>query len=278
MYKSNYHSHCVFCDGRSPMEDFVKTAISLGLKKYGFSSHGPIPFETQWTMKEENFPYYQLEFSRLKEKYKNEIDLYIGLEVDFIPGYSSVENEFYRDKSFDYLIGSVHYIDKIADEKYMGIDGAFTDFEKGLNLIYGGDIQAISKRYYEILKMMIEIGGFDIVGHLDKISYHGTKYPDFDIRSKWYEQLMGETLQLIKDKGIIVEINTKSLLERGITFPHQHFYPLMNELKIPITVNSDCHYIDKITEGFDLTFTFLKKAGFNSVQQLTEGKWQAVEF
>ena len=56
MILSNYHSHSTFCDGRSSMEEFVKFAIAKGVKRYGFSSHAPIPFETPWTMVADDFP------------------------------------------------------------------------------------------------------------------------------------------------------------------------------------------------------------------------------
>ena len=87
MYWSNYHSHSTFCDGRSSMEDFVKYAIAKGLKKYGFSSHAPLPFSTFWNMNLDDLPEYQMEFYRLKEKYASKIELYIGLELDYINGF-----------------------------------------------------------------------------------------------------------------------------------------------------------------------------------------------
>ena len=113
MYWSNYHSHCTFCDGRSSMEEFVHFAIAKGLRKYGFSSHAPLPFLTKWTMLEDDFPDYEKEFYRLKEKYKNEIELYLGLEVDYIHGCSDISNDFFKYKKLDYTIGSSHYLDRL---------------------------------------------------------------------------------------------------------------------------------------------------------------------
>jgi histidinol-phosphatase (PHP family) len=125
---------------------------------------------------------------------------------------------------------------------------------------------------------MIQKGGFDIVGHFDKIALNASRYKDFDSTDNEYKNLIGETLQLIKDKALILEINTKSLNEKGFTYPNQQFFPLMKELQIPITVNSDCHYPTNIIDGFEPTFKVLKEAGFNTMHQLVRGTWQAVEF
>ncbi len=115
---------------------------------------------------------------------------------------------------------------------------------------------------------MIEQGGFDIVGHLDKISLNGGKCEGFNIKEKEYIQLVADTLQLIKDKGYILEINTKSFLEKGFTYPNEQFFPLINELQIPIIVTSDCHYPDKITEGFEQVYKSLKTAGFKELMEI----------
>lgn len=277
MYLSNYHSHCTFCDGRSTMEEFVRFAIAKGIYKYGFSSHAPLPFHTKWNMPEDDFDDYVKEFLRLKTKYDDRIELYLGLEIDYIEGCTDVGKNLFRSQKLDFTICSIHYLDKISENEYWSIDGAFCDFDKGLKMLYGGDIQAGVKRFFELSTRMIEKGGFDIVGHLDKIIYHGIKMPEFNIYSKWYFNLMSDILELIKKNNLILEINTKSLLEFGFTYPHQMFYPLIREFDIPIVVNSDCHYPTNITDGFQQTFNALKKAGFKTTYQLFNGQWLPVE-
>ena len=278
MYWSNYHSHCSFCDGRNPMEDFVESAIANGVKSYGFSSHAPLPFITKWTMKVDDFDDYKLEFNRLMQKYKSQIELYFGLEVDYIYNCSDIENDFFSAKTFDYLIGSVHYLDKIADDFFFCIDGDISEFDNGLQTLYEGDINLAVKRFFEVTNLMIQKGGFDIVGHFDKISLNASNYEAFDVNSTWYKNLVRESLQLVKEKGMILEINTKSLFKKGFTFPHHQFYPLINEMQIPIMVNSDCHYPMNVIDGFEPTFIALKKAGFKTMQQLKHNKWQTVSF
>lgn len=278
MYWTNYHSHCTFCDGRSTMEEFVKFAIAKGIKSYGFSSHAPLPFYTYWTMNFDDFKDYKSEFERLKGVYGAEIDLKFGLEVDFINNCSSAQSQFFKENQFDYLIGSIHYVDQLPNGDYWCVDGEFDEFEAGLKLLYNGDIHYAAQRFFEMTNKMIELGGFDIVGHLDKIAFNGARCSKFNGKDKNYVNQVGETLQLIKDKGLILEINTKSLSRIGVTYPHQNYFPIINELQIPIIVNSDCHYPTNVIDGFEQIFKVLSESGFKTVMQLIDKKWQAVEF
>lgn len=278
MYWTNYHSHCSFCDGKGEMDEFVAFAIRKGIKSYGFSSHAPLPFLTKWTMREESFDAYYQEFKRLKAKYELDIDLHFGLEVDYIVNCSDVGNDFFKNKTFDYLIGSIHYLDKIAENHYFCIDGDYAEFDESLKTVFDGDINAAVKRFYEVSTLMIQKGGFDIVGHFDKISLNATSYKAFDSKTSWYINLVGEILQLIKEKDYILEINTKSLSKKCFTYPDQQFYPLINELKIPIVVNSDCHSPQNVIDGFEPTFTVLKNVGFKSMHQLIGNQWHEKEF
>ncbi len=277
MYSSNYHSHCNYCDGRGSMEDFVRFAISHKLKKYGFSSHAPLSFHTSWTMNADDFDDYLNEFIRLKQKYKHHIELFLGLEADYIEGCSDVTSQFFKNNKFDYLISSVHYLDKLKNGNYWSIDGQFSKFDEGLTEMHNGDIKSATIRFFEVTFRMIEKGGFDIVGHVDKIMMHASKYPEFSLGHNWYIDLMMQTLELIKQKNLLLEINTKSLKEHGYIYPHKYFLPRIKELNIPLVLSSDCHYPDRVNIGFNETITELKNAGIGELYEIAAGKWTAVE-
>ena len=278
MFLSNYHSHCIFCDGRSSMEEFVRFAIAKGVKKYGFSSHAPLPFDTFWNMRPDDLPEYKAEFFRLKEKYAGQIELYIGLEIDYIHDLFSTREAFYSTDDLDYLIGSVHYLDPLPTGGFMSVDGSFDKFHHGLTTIYDGDVQSVVSRFFEVSRAMVEKGGFRIVGHVDKITLNASKCDGFSIRDSQYINGIGDLFTLIKEKEMIVEINTKSLMGKGFTYPDIQFFPLLRELQIPVTVNSDCHYPTNILEGFAPAYKALKTAGITTVHQLVNGSWQAVEW
>lgn len=276
MYSSNYHSHSTFCDGRSPMEDFVRFALSAGLNKFGFSSHAPLPFHTSWSMNADDFDDYRIEFERLRLKYEDKIELFFGLEADYIERCTGAGDVFYKRHTFDYLISSVHYTDKIENNRYWSIDGPFDDFVKGLNQLHNGNIHAAVRRFFDISNQMIEQGGFDIVGHVDKIMMHAFKIKNFNIADDKYVNLMHQTLENIRRKGLLLEINTKSLHEHGFTYPHKHFFPIIKSMQIPLVLSSDCHYPHNIVAGFTKAIAELKKAGINELYELSAGKWKAI--
>jgi len=278
MFLSNYHSHCNFCDGRSSMEEFVHFAIAKGLKRYGFSSHAPLPFDTFWNMRADDLPEYKAEFRRLKEKYAGQIELFLGLEMDYIHEVFEVQDAFYPVDDLDYLIGSVHYLDRLPDGSFMSIDGSFSKFNYGLQTGYEGDVWALVDLFFEASRAMVSKGGFQLVGHMDKIALNASKCPEFSIRDPRYLTLVGDLLTLIKEQKMIVEINTKSLVGKGFAYPDVQFFPLLKELGIPVTVNSDCHYPTNLLDGFAPAYQALKAAGITTVHQLIDGTWQPVEW
>jgi histidinol-phosphatase (PHP family) len=260
------------------MEDCVKFAIAKGIKKYGFSSHAPLPFLTMWTMKEDDFFDYNSEFNRIKEKYQDKIELYLGLEVDYIGDYSNVENKFFKGKNLDYIISSIHYVDKIPNGRFWNIDGEFSVFENGVKKIFDGDINAAVNRFFELSKKMIALGSFDIVGHLDKIAHNARAYKEFSITDKHYIQQVEETLFFAKQHNKIVEINTKAFNQQGYTFPQKQHFDFICDQKIPIHVNSDSHYPTNVADSFRPVYKQLKEANIKTMHQLFSGKWQEVPF
>ena len=67
------------------METFVRFAIAHDIDSYGITSHAPVNFPNKWSMRYDDMEEYIQEFKRLKNKYAYEINLYLGLEVDYIP-------------------------------------------------------------------------------------------------------------------------------------------------------------------------------------------------
>lgn len=276
MQLSNYHSHCDFCDGRSRPEDFVKFAVSHGFRAYGFSSHAPLPFETFWNMSAGDMPEYLAEIARLKNKYREKIEIYCGLEIDFLTTTYNASIPYFRNLPLDYRIGSIHFLpvsETLKEENMVCIDGGFKEFETSVRRYFEGDIRKIVRRFYEASMEMAELGGFDIAGHADKIHMNGGKYPGFDANAPWYRHLFGDYLQLIAEKGIMLEINTKNLRTRNELYPLPQYLPLIRSLKIPVLVNADTHYPDLVNDGRREAFELLKSAGFRTTRELIDGRW-----
>ena len=270
---TNYHSHSHYCDGKGTLEQQVQGAIAQGLRAFGFSSHCPVPFENKWSMKAERLGDYLAETHALKVKYEGQIELYIGLEVDFLP-------ETLGPKDFpmlDYCVGSVHYVGLNQFDQPWEIDGSSVEFLECLDTLYGGDIQAVLQKYYGIIRQMIETDPPQIMGHLDKIKMHNAARLLFDESESWYVEEVEQTLQSIVKAGIIVEINTRGNYKRGLDlYPSGWIIKRMKQLQIPICINSDSHRPEEITASFSLAFDTARAAGYTHQRILLEGKWQDV--
>ena len=90
------HVHTPFCPhgSKDRLESYIEKAIELNIKGITFTEHAPLPLdfldpvpEKDSAMNWENLIPYIQEIQQLKEKYKRELTILLGLEVDFIEGY-----------------------------------------------------------------------------------------------------------------------------------------------------------------------------------------------
>lgn len=275
MNLTNYHSHCLYCDGRADMEAFVRFALSGGFSSYGFSSHAPLPFPTSWTMEWDRMDDYLSEFHRLKAKYADRIELYVGLEIDYLDETSHPGIARFRDLPLDYRIGSVHML-PTADGEVVDIDVPADTFCRLVDIRFGGDLDRVVHLYYDRLLRMVELGGFDIVGHADKMHYNASCYRRGLLDEEWYDDLVRSYFQEIARHGYQVEVNTKSYLDKHVLFPNVRYFSYLNRLGIRVQVNSDAHYPERINDGRREALQALHRAGYRSVMELHDGTWQPV--
>ena len=279
MFPSNFHSHCTFCDGRSHPEDFIKFAISKHFRAYGFSSHSPLPFETFWNMSADNVDEYIAEITRLKEKYRDRIEIYLGMEIDYLDDTYNASIPCFRALPLDYRISSIHFMpcrNPLLEENMACVDGPYSTFAHSIEHYYQGNVRLMTEHFFRNSMQMVETGGFEIVGHLDKIYMNGCRHPDFDMHAAWYQKAFEDYIVLIAEKGLIVEINTKSFAQKQQTFPHIETLQLLYQHRIPVMVNSDCHAPDLINDGREKALSLLKDTGFKTTRELVNGNWQDI--
>ncbi len=275
MNLTNYHSHCSFCDGHAPLEDFVKAAIAQGFTSYGISSHAPLPFSTRWTMDWSQMPDYLAECKRLKKKYAKEIELYVGLEIDYLNEDSNPAIDRFRSLPLDYRIASVHLLYDDNDE-VVDIDCSPDKFRTIVDEHFDGDIMRVVHLYYKRLFRLVDLGGFDILGHADKMHYNANTYRPGLLDEAWYDTLMHDYFAAIANKGYMVEINTKAFHQLGTFYPNQRYWNLLKELGIRVLVNSDAHYPERINNGRAEALRALSDVGYTHVMELHQGCWKEV--
>ena len=243
---TNYHSHCLYCDGRANMEDFIRFAISEGFSSYGISSHAPLPFSTAWTM----------EWDRM------------DLNEESHPAIPR-----FQELPLEYRIGSVHMLYS-PQGKVVDIDTPADIFRQLIDAHFEGDLDYVVHLYYKNLLRMVELGGFDILGHADKMHYNASCYRPGLLDEPWYDALVRDYFAEIARHGYIVEINTKSYHDLGTFYPNERYFPLLKELGIRVQVNSDAHYPERINNSRAEALAALKKVGFDTVVEWHGGQWK----
>ncbi len=275
MNLTNYHSHSDFCDGKAPLEVFVKSAIAAGFTAYGVSSHAPLPFPTRWTMKRERVVEYLKEIDRLKNKYAGQIELYAGMEIDYLNEESNPASDYFQHLPLDYRIGSVHLI--YTDEgEVIDTDTSFDNFRSLLHQYFAGDLQRMVSRYFEASMRMLEMGGFDFIGHADKIAYNAELCQSGSTESTWYLKMRNDLFDLVAEKGVIMEINTKAWEKKNCFFPMESYWMDILKRQIPVVVNSDVHLPELVNAGRPEALKRLKEIGFTTIREFHQGEWQDV--
>jgi histidinol-phosphatase (PHP family) len=275
MLKSNYHSHCSYCDGKFEPEAHLLSAIEKGFHSYGFSSHAPLPFQNKWSMKKEQLAHYQKVIYQLKKDYENEIQVYCSLEVDYIPGIIGPKSLEFTKPPFHYLIGSIHFIDFFSDGRPWEIDGSHEVFLAGLEKIFEGNIEKVIRRYFSLTRKMIREETPDIVGHLDKIKIQNLNSL-YSEEEDWYQQEIMYTLEEIAAAGSFIEVNTRGLYKKKSMdlYPGVWVLRQIKNLNIPIVLNSDSHHPEEIDKFFDQAVNTLRTLGFKSLKILNDHKWE----
>lgn len=270
----NFHSHSHYCDGKGAPEDYVLKAIEEGFEVYGFSSHVPVRYPSTWNMEPRLLPDYVNEIRFLKEKYKDRIELCIGLETDYTYSYydrATLIGQF----GIDYTIGSVHYAGILADGRLWEVDGRNTVFQRGVNELFLGNTEAAVKHYFELTQEMLVREKPDILGHIDKIKIQSEDGKLFSEKNGWYKDAVIQTLETVRNTGTIVEINTRGWY-KGLTadfYPSEWIIREMQRLQIPVMINTDAHQTGEISLGIDAAISCLRKNGYSTQRILQHGQW-----
>jgi len=261
---SSMHTHTNFCDGQDDVETMCRAAYEKNLYAVGFSSHAPIEKQTglksDWNLKEEKVEQYVEAVLTAKKRWQGKLDVYLGLEVDYIKGKRSPLDNDIKALNLDYIIGSVHYIFPENGAEPFTVDGPKEEFEKGLKEGFNGSAEALMNCYYDALGEMITQGGFDILGHADIIKKNciNKKYWNEEneaCRQRDIAKLMASTCR----GNIIVEVNTGGINRKKIneTYPSISFLRILKEFNIPVIITSDAHCSDDIDGNYDIAIKTL---------------------
>jgi histidinol-phosphatase (PHP family) len=279
--KANFHMHTIFCDGKDHPEAYVMAAIARGFEAIGFSAHSPIslrengrPLFNNGNMRASILDLYFAEIARLKEKYADRIEIYAGLEIDYLATDNQQRIKEYVARA-DYTIGSVHFIYDEQSGKYYSIDGSAEHVAQTFAEVGRGDNRECARAYYNDLVKVIRECRPNIVGHLDVIKKQNKNNLYFDEREDWYRRLIDGVLFEVVQAGTIVEVNTGGMLRGYIkeVYPSPMILKECLRREIPIVLSSDAHQAQDINGYFAETVELLRDIGFTKQKTLRNGRW-----
>lgn len=271
-FLSNLHTHSTYCDGKNGLEDIIKHAIELNFVSIGISGHSYTYFDDCCCITKENTPKYIAELKVLKEKYKDKIEVYIGLENDY---YSSIDKNKADEMGLDYRVCSVHYI-KDEKDNYYTMDKSADYFKSVIE--HFGSAEIVINKYYDTVIEMIKNVTPEIIGHLDVIRKHNRNNILFDENAKYYKQKINEVLDVIENSNAIVEVNTNKITveNKDMHYPSKMVLREILKRNIPITLSADAHRADRINYCFDEMSTVLKNMGFKTLKILHGGAFRDI--
>jgi histidinol-phosphatase (PHP family) len=250
----DYHMH--LRNGREEIahdtwsvEPFVEAARRAGVDEIGFTEHVYYFRQTRslWTV-----PYQTERCVYDLEKYVEAVvqargrglPVKLGLEVDYVPGREDETRELLEPYPWDYLLGSVHFVDGL------GVDGE-------PRLVDAVGVEEAWRRYFDALGAAARSRLFDSLSHPDLVKIFGESDDAFEY---------GAVVEAIAESGVAVEVSTAGLRKPvGELYPHPEFLAACRERGVPVTLGSDAHSPDVVGRDFDRAGELLRSAGYETV-------------
>ena len=228
VYRTDYHMHSSYSDGRSAPEDYIAPAIAAGLSEIGFSEHLTLFKDLEdWNMNPVNISPYINHLVKLRNNTTN-IKIKIGLEVDYFAGKEKEIRAFLSPLPLDYIIGSVHYL----GEKTVDVGPEFYE---------GKSIDRLFESYFDSVSAAIASGLFDIIAHCDLIRIFGYK-PSFD-----QEPLYRNLAKTMKTYNVAFEVNTNGRNRAYCRFLSQpEIFFIFSGKKIYLSVSIQMHTCHRV--------------------------------
>ena len=277
---ANYHTHCYLCDGHEQPQDYVAEAIRQEASGLGFSCHAPVPFETMWNMNAADLKSYCHLVRELGQRHAQDLPLFLGLEIDFIPHVVGPSSPQFQTINLDFTIGAIHFVGHDGDGVPWTVDGPPDQFAYGLENGYGGDIRHVTETFYRLVREMVETDCPDVIAHLDLVKKNNTGGKYFSEEASWYRRSVFDTLDVIAASGAILEVNTGGIVRKrtDALYPSTWILEHCLALNIPLTVSADAHEPRHITSGFGNAAGVLLDLGYEELYILGTAGWQPRPF
>jgi histidinol-phosphatase (PHP family) len=245
-----YESHChtPLCKhATGTPSDYAAVAEQRGLKGIIVTCHGPLPdnMGIEHRMAPEEFEQYVDLVAAAREEFAGRVDVRLGLESDFLPGFESWAEKLHARVPLHHVLGSVHMQTTYYRARYL------TD-----------DPFAYQQIYFEHLAQSAESQLFDTLAHPDLVK---NEAPD-----EWnyprIEPFILRALDRIAKTGVALELNTsglnKALPEMN---PGPRTLAAIRERGIPVVLGADAHRPARVADRYEQALRLLDELGFDQV-------------
>lgn len=267
------HTHTEFCPhgSREATEQFIDRAIALGFESYSLTEHPPLPRgfidptpDRSCGMRWEELEPYLMHAQELKRRYADRIEIRVGLEVDYIPGYESDVRDMLNTHGaeLDDALLSVHFLEGRGG--WRCVDFSPEDFQEGLIDPYGS-IEAVHQAYWAVVKQAIEadLGPYKPrrMSHLSLVHKFQLKYPLKN--PQHFRAQVSEILDAIQERGMELDLDAAGLFKPDCLeiYPAPWILAEAVKRRIPIVYGSDTHSVKGVGQGFDETMRILNSVG-----------------
>ncbi len=226
---ANYHTHTFRCNHASGTEEeYVRNAIDRGIKVLGFSDHSPYIFEgdhySYFRMRPELLEDYVSSVLALREKYKYEIEIHLGVEIEYYPKYLPETLKMLREYPIEYLILGQHFVGNEIGEPYCG---------------RASDSEELLERYVDQCIEALRTGMFTYLAHPDLLFFVG----DDDIYRKHMQRLCAAA----KELDIPLELNLLGLKD-GRNYPNELFWKIAAAEGCKAILGCDAHSPEALSD------------------------------
>jgi len=194
---------------------------------------------------------------------REETDLKLGIEADFIPGREEQMRALLEQREWDYVVGSIHFLS----------EGAL-DYDKYDVWNSGRSPDHVWRTYFEWLGELAASGMYDVLAHPDLVKHWGQQrpWPEKDLRF-YYDIAM----EKIAESGIAVEVSTAGLRKPvGEIYPASGFLEMVVDAGNPIALSSDAHTVEQLGYGYEDAVKFLADHGVTEIA-VFEGRERRLE-
>jgi histidinol-phosphatase (PHP family) len=179
---------------------------------------------------------------------REQTDLRLGIEADFIPGREDRMAELLAAREFDYVVGSIHFVG----------DGAL-DYDRYDIWSAASSPDRVWRTYFEWLAAAATSGMFDILAHPDLVKYWGAQRPRPERDARYYYEI---AMEGIAESQIAVEVSTAGLRKPvGELYPARAFLEMVVDAGNPIALSSDAHRPDELGRDYEQALELLGDLG-----------------